>query len=58
MFMARADSKSARLYRIAVFEVVEKFKGDIPPRWVDMPLVRGSEVKAMASHSSPLRSSE
>jgi hypothetical protein len=31
MFMARAESEPAKLYRIAVFEVLEKFRGDIPP---------------------------
>jgi hypothetical protein len=31
MFLARTDSGIARLYRTTVFEVSEKFRGDIPP---------------------------
>lgn len=31
MFVAEQDRAPARLYRVAVLEVLEKFKGDIPP---------------------------
>lgn len=31
MFVAEQDRAPARLYRVAVLEVLEKFKGDVPP---------------------------